>query len=180
MTRARAYAYPGPVRATRAVRGATPSAARAHLLGLLGVLLSVASVVLGVQGRVLLHQCLAAEGPLAALGMRLAVLRSAAECPEGAVGLGTTSQGAVVLLSVALPVLAAHVLLAACGLGLGAAARRGAATVRALLAARLVARTPVAPVVVPARVRVTADVAVRVPAGRVLDPARPHRGPPAR
>lgn len=173
-------AYPGPVRATTAVRGLTPAVGRAPVLGALGVLLSVASVVLGVQGRVLLHQCLTAEGPLAALGMRLAVLRSAAECPEGAVGLGSTSQGAVVLLSVALPALAAHVLLAAGGLGLGVAVRRAAAAVRSVLATRLAAPTRLRPALVPARVRVTADVVVRVPAGRVLDPARPHRGPPAR
>lgn len=149
-------------------------------LAALGVLLAVAAVAVAAEGRVLLHQCLTADGPLGALGVRLAVLRSTVECPEGTLGLGTASQGAVLLLSVALPVVGAHLLLAAGGLGLGVVVRRGAAVVRALVASRLVPLVAVpAPALVPVR-RAALVPAVGPPlVGRALDPARPHRGPPA-
>jgi hypothetical protein len=158
-----------------------PVAARAPLLGTLGGVLAVVSVALGAQGRVLLHQCVSAEGPLAALGVRMAVLRSAAECPDGALGLGAVPAGAVLLLSVALPVVATHVLLTACGLGLGVVARRGVAAVVGLLASRLVPPVAVAGLpAVPSRPGTpTSGVAVRVRRDRGHDPARPRRGPPA-
>jgi len=161
-------------------RARLPLAARAPFLGALAGVLAVLSVVLGVQGRVLLHQCVSAEGPLAALGVRMAVLRSASECPDGALGLGSVSTGAVLLLSVALPVVATHVLLTACGLGLGVVARRGVAAVAGLLASHLV--PPVAVVGLPAssgRSVPSTTVAVRVRRDRGHDPARPRRGPPA-
>ncbi|UZN04058.1 hypothetical protein [Cellulomonas sp. S1-8] len=179
------------MRATSTVRAMAPVARRAsppprahlraHLLGALGAALALASVVLGVQGRVLLHHCVTADGPLAALGVRMAVLRSAAECPDGAFGLGATAHGAVLLLSVAVPVLAVHVLLTACGLGLGVVTRRAVTTVVALLATHLVPTTTpgvVVPAVPGGASPVRADVAVRRDRGH--DPARPHRGPPAR
>jgi hypothetical protein len=158
-----------------------PDALRPHVLGALGTALAVLSVVLGAQGRVLLHQCVTADGPLAALGVRMAVLRSAAECPEGALGLGAASTGAVLLLSVALPVLAAHLLLAACGLGLGVVTRRVAVAVRALLAAVLVPRTDLPARAVVATGRVPApEPWAHVRRDRGHDPARPRRGPPVR
>lgn len=154
---------------------------RPHVVGALGTVLAVLSVVLGTQGRVLLHQCVTADGPLAALGVRMAVLRSAAECPEGALGLGAASTGAVVLLSVALPVLATHLLLAACGLGLGVVTRRLAVAVRALLAAVLAPRADMVarPAVVRGRAPAPAPRA-HVRRDRGHDPARPRRGPPPR
>jgi len=154
---------------------------RARLAGALGALLAVASAVLAAQGRVLLHQCVGADGPLAALGVRMAVLRSAAECPDGTLGLGSASHGAVLLLSVAVPVVATHLLLTACGLSLGVATRRGAAAVAALLASRLVPVTGVAdlPVTSATRTPPAAGRAVLVRRDRGHDPARPLRGPPA-
>lgn len=161
------------------MRAVAPVGRRAHVLGGLGVVLAVASVVLGVQGRVLLHQCVAADGPLAALGVRLAVLRSAAECPDGALGLGAASTGAVLLLSLALPVVAVHVLLAACGLGLGVLARRGVAAVAALLASHLLPPPDVAGMPVAAAPSGTASGVVHVRRDRGHDPAHPRRGPPS-
>ena len=171
--------YPCRVRARWTERATGPVGRRAHVLGALGALLALASVVIGVQGRVLLHQCVVAEGPLAALGLRMAVLRSASECPDGTLGLGAASHGAVLLLSVAVPVVAAHLLLAACGLGLGVAARRAAGVVRELLASRLVpaAAAPV-PVLTARPAAPTSLVAVLVRHDRGHDPARPRRGPP--
>lgn len=177
------------MRATATVRAVAPVVQRArlrpdlrpHLLGALAVLLSALSVVLAAHGRVLLHQCVAADGPLASLGVRMAVLRSAAECPEGTLGLGAASTGAVLLLSVAVPVVVLHLLLAACGLGLGVVLRRGAAAVAALLVAHL--PRPVEPAAPPAaagRVLPGAGAGVVVRRDREHDPARPRRGPPVR
>ncbi|GIG38854.1 hypothetical protein Cph01nite_06160 [Cellulomonas phragmiteti] len=159
-----------------------PSHLRPHLLGAFGTVLAVLSVLLGAQGRVLLHQCVVADGPFAALGVRMAVLRSAAECPDGTLGLGAASTGAVVLLSVALPVVAGHLLLTACGLGLGVAARRGVAAVGALLTSHLVPPVLVVGLpAAPARAAVPpSGPTVRGRPDHGHDPARPRRGPPAR
>ncbi|MBO9553019.1 hypothetical protein [Cellulomonas sp.] len=137
----------------------------------------VVGLALAAQGRVLLHQCLPAGG-LGPWGVGMAVLRDASECPEGSYALGSVTSGAVVLLSVAVPVLVAHLLAAACGLGLSAA------VVAALRAVPGLLRTLVRPVAEPVALvvrRARADV----PDG----PARPHarllvvhlpvRGPPA-
>lgn len=158
-----------------------PGSAPAHLTGALGAVLAAASVVLVTQGRVLLHGCVAADGPLAALGLRFAVLRSADECPEGTLGLGAASQGAVLLLSVAVPVVAAHLLLAACGLGLGVVARRAWSAAGRVLAAGLPRPLLAVPAPLPAPAGATVpDVAVHVRRDRGHDPARPRRGPPGR
>lgn len=155
---------------------------RPHLLGAFAVLLCVLSVVLAAHGRVLLHQCVVADGPFASLGVRMAVLRSAAECPDGTLGLGVASTGAVLLLSVAVPVVVVHLLLAACGLGLGVALRRGAVAVAALLLVHLL--RPVAAAVLPAvagrPALPVAGAGVVVRHDRGHDPARPRRGPPVR
>lgn len=162
------------------MRAPGPGSWRAHVLGALGTVLAVAAVVIGTQGRVLLHQCVAADGPFAALGLRMTVLRSAVECPEGTFGLGAASQGAVLLLSVALPVVAAHLLLATCGLGLGVVVRRAVVTAAAVLASRLVPAAVVAVPPVPHRAAPPPDVAVCVRHDRGHDPAHPRRGPPTR
>ncbi|MBO3096283.1 hypothetical protein [Cellulomonas dongxiuzhuiae] len=168
--------------ARRARSRSGPHLVRTHLLGALGTALAVLSVVLGVQGRVLLHQCVVADGPLAGLGVRMALLRSASECPDGALGLGAASTGAVLLLSVALPVVATHVLLTACGLGLGVVTRRGVVAVAALLASHLVPPLVVAGTPVPTArpLLLAGGPVVRVRRDRGHDPARPRRGPPAR
>ncbi len=154
---------------------------RAQLAAALGALLALATVLPNVLGRVVLHDCLVAEGPLAALGLRLAVLRSAVECPDGSFGFGATSQGAVLLLSVAVPVVLAHVVLSACGVGLGVVARRGVTVAAAVLSARLAPHVALATPGVPAgRPWTTVDAPVHVRRDRGHDPTRPHRGPPAR
>ncbi|MBO0921748.1 hypothetical protein J1G42_13035 [Cellulomonas sp. zg-ZUI222] len=165
---------------TSDLRTAAGLHARAPVTGALGAAVAVASIVLGAQGRVLLHQCVTADGPLASLGVRLAVLRSAAECPDGTLGLGPASHGAVLLLSVAAPVVAAHLLLTAAGLGLGVVARRGLRAA-ARVAARLlpVPATTGLPAVPTRASAVPTGPPARVRRDRRHDPARPRRGPPA-
>jgi len=140
------------------------------------------AAVVAVHGRVLLHDCVSAGGVLGPLGLRLSVLRDAADCPEGAYGLGTMSQGAVVLLSVAAPVAALYLLITACGLGLSALLVRAARQVRLLVgralrgALRTVRRLPVDGGV---RVRLAPGRPVPAWTDRVLVGSIARRGPPA-
>ncbi|QGQ20335.1 hypothetical protein GC089_15485 [Cellulomonas sp. JZ18] len=164
----------------RAHRGPVPGHARARALTLAGSLLALTPLLAAAEGRVLVHRCVVADGPAAALGLRLELLASAAHCPQDAYALGGTSQGAVLLLSVAVPVLAGHLLLAAAGIGLGAVLHRARGVLAALARAAGVRR--VEPVTLPAapHLRLTAPVLpvlVRDDRGLVL--VRPRRGPPA-
>ncbi|MGY4643855.1 hypothetical protein [Cellulomonas sp. URHB0016] len=138
----------------------------------------VAGLAVAAQGRVLLHQCLPAGG-IGPWGVGLTVLRDASECPEGSYALGAAASGAVVLLSVAVPLLVAHVVAAALGVGLSAAVRGAVRAIPAFL------RT-----LVRGAVEAPAAVAVRLaPAAVAGAPVRPHaallvlhlpvRGPPA-
>lgn len=164
----------------RAPRTPAGVLARARLLLLLAPVAALAAgIALSAQGRVVLHHCVRADGPLALAGVRLAVLESGADCPDGAWALGDVSRGAVVVLGVVVPVLLAHVLLAGTGLGLGAWVRRALRAARALLRTGLPVRTSTpGPLVVPARPAPPAPrVRVRHDRGLVL--VRPHRGPPA-
>ncbi len=148
-----------------------------HVGALLAAALTAAAVAVSVQGHVLLHRCVEAGGSWADTAIRLAVLRDAAGCPDGSLAVGAVPRGAVLLLSIALPVLAAHVLLAGVGLGLGAVALRGARVVTALLRGWVgvpVARAlPVAP-----RVRLVVPGLVVPRPALALLVARPHRAPP--
>jgi len=155
-----------PLRAL-ARRAAVPAVAAAGLLG---------SVAAALSGRVLVHQCVDA-GAASWLGLRLAVLRTAADCPEGTLGLGPTTSGSVMLLSVALPVLALHVVLTALGLGGGAVVARALRAAWSALVAAL-GRVPGAVVSVPAGHRAGVVAArVVVPAGLPRH-ALSRRGPP--
>ncbi len=148
-----------------------------HVGVLLAAALTAAAVVVSAQGHVLLHRCVEAGGSWADVAIRLAVLRDTGGCPDGSFGVGAVPRGAVVLLSVALPVLAAHVLLAGLGLGLGAVVLRGARVVAALLRAWV--RVPrLRPLPVAGRVRlvVPRPIAPRPALGLLV--ARPHRAPP--
>jgi hypothetical protein len=86
-----------------------------------GVLVALAVLVVA-QSRVALHSCVDA-GAFAPFGLQFALLRDAAQCPAGTYGLGSTSTGAVLVLSIGLPALLAHLVLAACGFGIRQAAR---------------------------------------------------------
>ncbi|MGN8245072.1 hypothetical protein ACTHAM_002185 [Cellulomonas soli] len=156
--------------------------ARLRPAALVGGLALVAAVAAGAvaQGRLLLHGCLPGDA-FGTLGLRLALLRDAADCPAGTYGLGATSRGAVLVLSVALPVLALHLVLAACGLGLLVVIRRAlrvlARVLREVTGRFRDAFVPVhgAPV---ARPVLPAVVARRVHARAGLL-TWSHRGPPA-
>ncbi len=147
-----------------------------RLGGLLAGALTVAAVAVPAQGRVLVHRCVESGGSWDDVAIRLALLRDAASCPDGSLGLGTAPTGAVVLLSVALPVLALHVLAAAFGVGLGALVVRAAR-----LVARLVVRGrpgPPAPARPVARQRACVVHVAEVCSVMGLLVARPHRAPP--
>lgn len=160
-------------------RGPHLAAARLSL-GAAVVLAGLAAVV-AAQGRVLLHDCVSAAGVLGPLGLRLSVLRDAADCPEGAYGLGAMSQGAVVLLSVAAPVAALYLLLTACGIGLSALLLRAARQVRQLAGRALRgALRAVPPLPVTARRGAGVPLGQVLPAWteRVLVGSIARRGPP--
>jgi hypothetical protein len=143
--------------------------------------LAVASVaVLALPGRIALHQCVSADGALGPLGLRLALLRNAADCPDGTVAFTPLARGGVVvLLSVAVPVLLFHLALGAGGLGLSAVLVRAVRSAAGVLAAAL-PRVPRATVGVVGRVRrFVAPVEVRsLRSIAAVLAAHPHRGPP--
>jgi hypothetical protein len=138
------------------------------------------AAVVAAQGRVLLHDCVSAAGVLGPLGLRLSVLRDAADCPDGAYGLGAVSQGAVVLLSVAVPVAALYLLLTACGVGLSALLVRAARQVGRLVGRALRGGLRSArPLPVAVRVRSVPQPVVPSWTDRVLVGSIARRGPPA-
>lgn len=153
--------------------------ARRPALPVLAVV-AIAMFTVGVvaQGRVVLHDCVSPGARFGSLGLNLAVLQDAADCPDGTYGLGGVSRGAVLLLSVALPVLVGYVLLTACGVGLSALLVRTARQARTLLRSvfphlRLDAtQAPVEPV------SLVADGRPSVPRPRVLVGSVALRGPP--
>ncbi len=152
----------------------------APLLAWFGSLLGLALATgLGVA-RVVVHQCVTAEGPLAFVGLRLSLLRGVADCPDGTLALVPgVPQGAVLVLSMAVPVVAAHLSFGALGLGLAAVAARATDSVRRLLAAAP-ARPPHAPrLVVTGRIHLGAPSPDHTVARR-WRPAEvhPRRGPP--
>ena len=157
-----------------------PHLAASRLSLTTAVVLAGIAAVVGAQGRVLLHDCVSAAGMLGPLGLRLSVLRDATDCPEGTYGLGTMSQGAVVLLSVAAPVAALYLLLTACGVGLSALVVRAARQVRLLVTRALRGALRVERAL-PVRGRVRVQPGPVLPAwtGRVLVGSIARRGPPA-
>ncbi|GAA3794997.1 hypothetical protein CSO01_24380 [Cellulomonas soli] len=148
------------------------------LLAGLALVAAVGSVAVA-QGRLLLHGCLPVDA-FGTFGLRFALLQDVADCPAGTYGLGAAPRGAVVLLSVALPILALHLVLAACGLGLLAVVRRGLQAIAQVL--RVVTRRVRVAlpelVVREARLLLPAPVVHRVRARAGLL-TWSHRGPPA-
>ena len=144
---------------------------------LAGVLV-VAAVAVSAQGHVLLHRCVEAGGSWADTALSLALLREAASCPEGTLSPGAVSDGAVVLMSVALPMLAAWALATALGVSLGALVARGARVVVGLVGRWV--RLPRAGAALPAAGRLPEPGVAPARPGPSLGllVARPHRAPP--
>lgn len=131
------------------------------------------------HGSVVLHQCVPAEGTAGWLGLRLALLRAEPDCPSGTLAVGGEPRQVLgVVVMVALPLLAAHLVAAAVGIGLAARLHRVVRSAAALLAG-VVRRLPGLPGLVVRRLRPAVAAAVaRAPRGEpVLGP--PRRGPPA-
>lgn len=132
-------------------------------------------------GRMLLHACTSADGPLAMLGVRLALLQGSADCPDGSLAMDPASaHRAVLVMTLAFPVVAAHAALGACGIGLTALLVRVVNAAGRLLRAVLRRWTgPMAPHV-PARAPLTAAAGpvARLRSVRLASPLR--RGPPLR
>jgi hypothetical protein len=143
----------------------------------LASLLTVAAIAVSVQGHVLLHRCVEAGGSWAGVAVRLALLRDVPACPDGTLGLGAMPRGAIVLLSVALPALAAWVLTGALGISLSALVVRAVRVVITLVGRWVrLPRSEALPVADRAPARAATSPAPRPPL--VLLVARPHRGPP--
>lgn len=143
-------------------------------------LLAVGLGVLVLQGRLLLHPCVSADGPLGQLGVRLALLSSVNDCPEGTLAVSdAATHGAILVLSVAAPALVGHLVVAAFGAGLTTLLVRAVSSAGALLRA-VVVRLPGRPRVAPVQRRRLVVVGVpdvRPPGSRGLR-LHPHRGPP--
>jgi len=93
------------------------------------VAIGIASAAgVGWQARVALHGCFDA-GSFASVALHVSLLRPGGACHSGEYALGAASGGAVLVLSIALPVLVADVLLAVFGLGGWAVLRAGLRTV---------------------------------------------------
>lgn len=138
----------------------------------------VAGSMLGVA-RVVVHHCVTVDGTLGLVGLRLQLLGDVADCPDGTLALlPSPGQNAVVMLSLALPVLAAHAALGACGLGLAALVARARSVVAQVLG-RALRPADEARAIQPVEARPAA------PAGLLLPPfssgageRHPLRGPP--
>lgn len=144
----------------------------------LAAALAVVAVAVSAQGHLLLHRCVEAGGSWADTAVSLALLRDVSSCPDGALGLGAVPGGAIVLMSVALPVLAVCLLAGGLGISLTALVVR-AGRVVARLVGRWV-RLPRAHAALPvpdlARAPAAPPVAPRPALGLLV--ARPHRAPP--
>ncbi|MDM7855408.1 hypothetical protein [Cellulomonas alba] len=169
-------AHRGTAGAVARARVAVDGAGRRALAVALAVAAVVAGPLLAAQDRLLLGSC-TTPGHVGPLAMRLALLQASPDCPAGTVGLGPAGRGAVVLASVALPVLLAHLALVVIGGSLAALLARLARGIRGVLRARLV--PPVGRVrLVPVRAAGPVVGRRRVSHGRAAFDALPTRGPP--
>lgn len=158
------------MRARRApLTGSRALVAVAGLAALLGL-------AIALSGRVLLHQCVSAVG-VGPWGVRLLLLSDASDCPDGAYAFGPAAGGAVLLLSVAVPVVLTHLALAASGLGASVVVARAARGVAQLLR-RCVVRLDDTSVVLPVAPVAPVDRAAPVLRDRLLVTVLPVRGPP--
>lgn len=142
------------------------------------VVLLTAAVALVGRAEVLVHQCVAGDGMAGWLGLRLALLRADVDCPSGTLAVGADGRHvAGLLVVVALPVLLAHLAVAATGLAV-LAALRGA--VRAVVEAvgALVRRVPRPVRVLVVRARAAVAVVVRRAVAATGRGGVLRRGPP--
>ena len=145
---------------------------------MLAAALVVAAVAVSAQGHVLLHRCVEVGGSWADTAVSLSLLRDASSCPDGALGLGALPSGAIVLMSVALPVVAVLLLAGILGISLTALVVRAGRVVAGLVGRWV--RLPYAQAALPVPDRAPAPavppVAPRPSLGLLV--ARPHRAPP--
>ena len=172
--------YPEPMIEARVETriGARRAVPRAPLAGALLGALALAAALVG-PAQIVLHGCVPGEGRLGWLGLRMALLRTSVDCPEGALAWGGSgADSAIVVVSVAVPTLLVHVLAVASGMSMSALLARAASGLRVVLGAvlRALPAAPRAPWVQATLVvgRDQVQVSTRELTGRHLD-----RGPPA-
>ena len=133
---------------------------------------------LGRLGKLVVHQCVADDG-FGRLGLRLALLRVDAICPNGTLALGGEQrQVLAVVIGVAVPVLVAHLVGAVVGLGALAHLRRLARAALALLTG-VTTSVPDDVVRLPEGARLTADARHLRPVAHNAPLVPWWRGPPA-
>lgn len=137
----------------------------------------VVAGVLAARLPTLMGRCVAAHGPVADLVARWQALGLGPDCPAGSVG--AVSSGPAVALALAVPLVALHAVLAACGWHLATMAARVRSTLLGALR-RVLQRAPGAGVVIeaPAGAAVPERWRGRRPARLLPAAAHPHRGPP--
>ena len=145
---------------------------------LLVAFLAVAALAVSAQGHVLLHRCVEAGGSWTGTALSLALLRDASTCPDGTLGLGAVPSGAIVLMSVALPVLTAWLLAGVLGVSVTALVVRAGRMVVGLVGRWV--RLPRTGAALPVADRAPAATAAPAPPRPTLGllVARPHRAPP--
>ena len=101
----------------------------------------VAAALIGAlagPAQLVVHTCVPGTSSLGWLGLRLALLRSSVDCPNGSLALGgSVAQSALVVISIAIPTLLAHLLALAGGVSLSAVLARAASAARRVLGAAL-------------------------------------------
>src|SRR5664279_6559879 len=95
---------------------------------LTGLVVTLAARWLG-WAQVVLHECVPGDGPLGVLGVRVAILRSSAQCADGTFAIGP---GGPVIASVALGTVLVGLLLVGGGVGLAGLGTRAARAARAV------------------------------------------------
>lgn len=161
------------MRARRRSLRAAARPALALVVGSLALLLGAAGTA---SSRLVVHSCIAADGAVGILGMRLAVLRRAADCPDGSLGLSRTGTGAVLMLSIAVPLVVAFAALALVGLSVLTLLTRVTQALRHLL--RPLAAALPAPLALPERRPAAPAPATDPPLRRELVASIARRGPP--
>ena len=149
------------------------------LVPLVGLLSAVGvTSLLGRLGTFVVHQCVS-DGGFGQLGLRLALFRVDAICPDGSLALGGDQrQVLAVVIGVAVPVLVGHLVAACLGLGTLAHLRRLTRAALVLLTG-VTAAVPDDVASLPEGVRVTAGARYLRPVAHNAPLVPWWRGPPA-